>query len=43
MAYWKRLRYKLRNFVQPGRAEQDLTREIGSHLELLQDDFKVEE
>ena len=40
MAYWRRLLYKLRNFVRPSRAEQDLAREIGSHLELLQDDFR---
>jgi hypothetical protein len=40
MAYWKRFLFKLRNFVRPGRAERDLTREIQSHLELLQDDFR---
>jgi predicted permease len=40
MAYWKRFLYKLRNFVRPGRAERDLAREIESHLELLQDDFR---
>lgn len=40
MAHWRRFLYKLRNFLQPGRAEQDLAREIGSHLELLQDDFR---
>ncbi len=40
MVYCKRFLYKLRNFVHPGRAEQDLTREIESHLELLQDDFR---
>lgn len=40
MAYWKCFLYKLRNFVRPDRAEQDLAREIGSHLELLQDDFR---
>ena len=40
MAYWKRFLYKLRNFVRPGRAEQDLAREIGLHLELLQDKFR---
>ncbi|MDQ2776844.1 MAG: ABC transporter permease [Acidobacteriota bacterium] len=36
----KRFLYKLRNFVRPARAERDLTREIGSHLELLQEDFR---
>ncbi len=40
MAYWKRFLCKLRNFVRPARSEEDLTREIGSHLELLQDDFR---
>ena len=40
MAYWKRFLYKLRNFVRPGRAEEDLAREIGTHLELLQDKFR---
>ncbi len=40
MTYWWRLLYKLSNFVRPSRAEQDLAREIGSHLELLQDDFR---
>src|ERR1700733_8487386 len=40
MAYWKRFLYKLRNFSRPDRAEQDLAREIGSHLELLQDEFR---
>ncbi|MFZ0593080.1 MAG: permease prefix domain 1-containing protein [Bryobacteraceae bacterium] len=40
MVYWRRFLYKLRNFLQPGRAERDLAREIGSHLELLQDDFR---
>jgi putative ABC transport system permease protein len=41
MAYWKRFLYKLRNFVRPGRAEQALAREIESHLQLLQDDFRL--
>jgi hypothetical protein len=40
MAYYRRLIYKLRNFLRPDRAEQDLAREIGSHLELLQDGFQ---
>lgn len=40
MARWRRFVYKLRNLLQPGRAERDLTREIESHLQLLQDDFR---
>jgi putative ABC transport system permease protein len=40
MAHGKRFLYKLRNFLQPGRAERDLAREIGLHLELLQDEFR---
>ena len=40
MAYWKRFLYKLHNFLRPGRAEKDLAREIGSHLELLQEEFR---
>ena len=40
MAYLKRFLFKLRNFVQPGHAEQDLAREVESHLELLEDDFR---
>jgi putative ABC transport system permease protein len=40
MAHGRRFLYKLRNFLQPGRAERDLAREIGLHLELLQDEFR---
>jgi hypothetical protein len=40
MAYLNRFLFKVRNFVQPGRAEQDLAREVESHLELLQDEFR---
>jgi putative ABC transport system permease protein len=40
VAYLKRFLFRLRNFVQPGRAEQDLAREVESHLDLLQDDFR---
>jgi putative ABC transport system permease protein len=40
MAHWKRFTYKLRNFVRPGFAEDDLAREIRSHLELLREDFQ---
>lgn len=40
MTHWKRFLFKLRNFIQPRRAEQDLAREIGSHLEQLQEAFQ---
>lgn len=40
MPHWRRFLYKLRNFVHPDRAEQDLAREIGSHLALIEDDFR---
>ena len=40
MVYLNRFLFKVRNFVQPGRAEQDLAREVESHLELLQDEFQ---
>jgi hypothetical protein len=40
MLFFKRFLYKLRNFLQPGRAERDLAREIDSHLNLLEDDFR---
>jgi putative ABC transport system permease protein len=40
MAHARRFFNKLGNFLQPGRAERDLAREIGSHLELLQDEFQ---
>jgi len=40
MAYWKRFLYKLRNFVAARRAEEELAREIESHLALLQDEFR---
>ena len=40
MAFGKRFLFKLRNFVWPDRAEQDLAREIESHLELLESDFR---
>ena len=40
MAYWRRFLYKLRNFVRPGPAELELTREIETHLALLRDDFE---
>lgn len=40
MAFWRRFLYKLRNFARPSHAEYDLAREIGSLLELLQNDFE---
>jgi putative ABC transport system permease protein len=35
----RRLASKLRHFLQPARAEQELSREIQSHIALLEDDF----
>jgi hypothetical protein len=35
MAYWSRFLHKLRNFLQPGRAERDLAREIGSYWKTI--------
>ena len=40
MVYWNRFLCKLRNFVWPRRAEDDLAREVAAHLQLLQDDFR---
>ena len=40
MAYCRRFFYKLRNFLRPDIAEFDLTREISTHLELLQNKFR---
>lgn len=34
MAHWKHFLYKLRNFLQPRRAEREVGREISSHLEV---------
>jgi predicted permease len=42
MAFWRRLACKLYNFVRPARPEQELDREIASHLTLLQDRFSQE-
>jgi predicted permease len=39
MGGWRRFFAKLRNFLQPGRAERELTREVEAHLQLLQDDY----
>lgn len=39
MMAWRRFLSKLRNFLQPWRAERELRREVESHLQLLQDDY----
>jgi predicted permease len=39
MRYSRRLFSRLRNFVQRGRAEHDLDREVSAHLTLLEDEF----
>src|SRR5439155_17068046 len=36
----KRVLLRLYNAIRPGQAEGDLTREIASHLALLEDDFR---
>ena len=40
MASLRRFVFRLLNAVLPGRRESDLTREIASHLTLLEDDFR---
>jgi putative ABC transport system permease protein len=40
MTFLRRFTYKLRNFLRPRAAEEDLGREIRSHLQLLQDEFQ---
>jgi predicted permease len=40
MARWKRMIAKLQNLVAKKRAEEDLAREVASHLTLLADDFE---
>ncbi|MBV8631749.1 MAG: hypothetical protein JOZ83_12540, partial [Silvibacterium sp.] len=40
MAQWRRIAAKLRNLVAGNRAEEDLAREVASHLTLLADDFE---
>ncbi len=40
MAHWRRIIAKLRSFVANKDAEEDLTREVTSHLTLLADDFE---
>jgi predicted permease len=40
MAYWRRMLARLRNLFAHTRAEEDLAREVESHLTLLADDFE---
>ncbi len=40
MIHWRRIVPRLRNFLQPGRAEEEMSREIASHLTLLEDDLR---
>jgi predicted permease len=40
MAYWRRIAAKLRNLLANKHAEEDLAREVASHLTLLADDFE---
>jgi hypothetical protein len=40
MAGFRRFLLQLRNFLQPGRAEQELAREMASHLSILEDEFR---
>src|SRR5436309_7816285 len=40
MSAWRRFRLRLCNVFRPGRAEPDLTRELASHLTLLEDEFQ---
>jgi predicted permease len=40
MAHWRRMIAKLRNLFANKRAEEDLAREVASHLALLADDFE---
>ena len=40
MAHWRRIIAKLRNLLANKRAEEDLAREVASHLTLLADDFE---
>ena len=40
MAHWRRIVAKLRNLLANKRAEEDLAREVASHLTLLADDFE---
>ena len=40
MAHWRRIIAKLRSLLANKRAEEDLAREVASHLTLLADDFE---
>ena len=40
MAALRRFVWRLVNFLRPGRAEDDLARELASHLALLEDEFR---
>jgi predicted permease len=40
MAYWRRIIAQFRSFIANKRAEEDLAREVASHLTLLADDFE---
>ena len=40
VAHWRRIVAKLRNLLANKRAEEDLAREVASHLALLADDFE---
>jgi putative ABC transport system permease protein len=40
MAHWRRIIARLRNLLSNKRAEDDLAREVASHLTLLADDFE---
>jgi len=40
MAGVRRFLLRLRNLLRPGRAEQELAREMASHLSILEDDFR---
>jgi predicted permease len=40
MAHWRRIVVQLRNLLANKRAEEDLAREVASHLTLLADDFE---
>jgi predicted permease len=40
MAGFRRFFLRLRNFLRPGRAEQELAREMASHMSILEDEFQ---
>jgi predicted permease len=40
MARFRRFLLQLRNFLRPGRAEQELAREMASHLSILEDEYR---